>query len=172
MDAGLTSHAVASNPPSDLTLTPLTGRGYPLSAWLVQYQLLLAVLDPFTNESAWILRTAGRVLETFDEADCRVGFVMAGADADESKQFLGPFAERILTFPDPDRTIVKSLGLERVPALVHIGGDGAVVNSAEGWSPDEWQIVTDELARIMSWSGPVLPGPKDPSAFPGSPALG
>ena len=46
---------VASNPPADLLLTPLTGKGYPLSGWLVQYQLLLAVLDPFTDEGAWIL---------------------------------------------------------------------------------------------------------------------
>jgi hypothetical protein len=163
---------VASNPPADLTLTPLTGKGYPLSAWLVQYQLLLVGLDPFTNESAWLLKTAARILETFDQADCRVGFVMAGADADESRQFLGPYAERILTFPDTDRSIVKAFGLEQLPAVIHVGSDGTVINSAEGWDPDRWQAVTDELARIMSWSGPVLPGPKDPSPFAGSPALG
>ena len=56
--------AVASNPPSDLVLTPLTGKGLPLSAYLVQYHLLFVVVDPFTNESSWILPTAVRVLET------------------------------------------------------------------------------------------------------------
>ena len=49
---------VASNPPADLFLQPLTGKGFPISGWLVQYQLLLIALDPFTNESAWAFPTA------------------------------------------------------------------------------------------------------------------
>ena len=35
----------------------------------------------------------------------------------------------------------------------------------------ETEVVTDELARVMSWSGPVLPAVKDPSPFVGTPAL-
>ena len=163
---------MASNPPADLVLSPLTGKGFPLSAWLVQYQLLLAILDPFTNESSWVLPAAARVLEQFEEADCRVGFVLAGADADETRQFLGPRARTVLAFPDTDRTITKSFGLDRVPALVHIGSDGKVVNSCEDWDPDGWQVVTDELARMMCWTGPVLPDPRDPGPFLGTPALG
>ena len=161
---------MASNPPADLVLAPLTGKGYPLSAWLVQYQLLLAVIDPFTDEGAWILPTAVRVLETFNQADCRVGIVLAGADTDETKQFLGPYVERLLAFPDPTRAIVRAFAFERLPALVHVGGDATVVNAAEGWHPGTWQAVTDELARIMAWSGPVLPSVKDPSPFAGTPA--
>ncbi len=167
----LSSHAVVANPPADLMLTALNGKGYTLSAYLVQYQLLIVVLDPFTNEGAWILKTAARVLETFDEADCRVGFVVAGATADEAKEFLGPYATRLLTFPDPDRTIVKALGLERTPALVHIGNDGTVVNAAQGWNSDEWQTVTDAVASMNHWTGPVLPAPSDPGPFDGAPAL-
>jgi hypothetical protein len=163
---------VASNPPADLVLTPLKGKGYPLSAWLVQYHLLLVVLDPFTNESAWILPTATRVLETFAEADCRVAFVLAGATAEEAEQYLGPLTARILIFPDPDRAVVKSFGLERLPAIIHVANDGTVVNASEDWDPDAWQLVTDELARVMSWLGPVLPVPGDPSPYRGSPALG
>lgn len=163
---------MATNPPADLVLTPLTGKGFPLEAWLVQYQLLFVALDPFTNEASWILRTAARVLETFDQADCRVAFVMSGADADEAAQFLGPIGRRVLVFPDPQRTITKAFGLERVPAIVHVGSDGAVVNAAEGWDPVSWQAVTDELARVMRWTGPVLPDPRDPGAFDGTPAAG
>ena len=163
---------MASNPPAELVLAPLTGKGYPLRAWLIPYHLLLAVLDPFTDESSWILPTATRVLETFDEADCRVGIVLVGATAAESRTFLGPIAERILAFPDADKAIVKAFGLDRVPALVHLDNDGNVANAAEGWDPPAWQVVTDELARVMSWSGPVLPGLKDPSPFVGTPALG
>ena len=163
---------MASNPPADLALAPLTGKSYPLRAWLVQYDLLLAVLDPFTDESAWILPTAMRVLETFEQSDCRVGLVLAGATADEARTFLGPIAQRVLAFPDADHAIVKAFALERLPALVHVAGTtGSVVNACEGWDPNGWQAVTDELARVMSWSGPVLPGPKDPSPFAGTPAL-
>ena len=163
--------AVAANPPSELILTPLTGKGFPVSAYLVQTHLLVVALDPFTNEAAWLLNTAVRVLETFEQADCRVAFLMTGADADESRQFLGPHAREILTFPDATRSITKAFGLERVPAIFHIGSDGKVVNAAEGWNPDTWQVVTDELARMMRWTGPVLPNAKDPGPFAGTPAL-
>ncbi len=153
-------------------LTPLKGKGFPLSGWVVQYHLLLAVLDPFTNESTWILRTAARVLGTFDQADCRVAFVLAGATPEEARDYLGPFADQFLVFPDSDRSIVKAFAFDRLPALVHVSNDGTVVNATEDWDPDAWQAVTDELARIMHWTGPVLPGPKDPTAFRGTPALG
>jgi hypothetical protein len=159
---------VAANPPTDLILTPLTGKGFPLSAYLVQTHLLFVALDPFTNEAAWLLKTSVRVLETFEQADCRVAFVVTGADADEAKQFLGPHARNILTFPDPKRSISRAFGLARVPALVHVGSDGAVVNSFEGWNANGWQVVTDELARVMRWTGPVLPDPRDPGYFVGS----
>jgi hypothetical protein len=163
---------VAANPSVDLKLTALNGKSYPLSAYLVQYQLLAVALDPFTNESSWVLKTAARVLETFDEADCRVCFVLAGADAAQAKEYLGPLAARILTFPDPDRTIVRALGLTAVPAIIHIGNDATVINAFEGWDANGWEIVTDELARIMHWTGPVLPAPGDPGPFAGTPALG
>ena len=163
--------AVASNPSSDLVLTPLTGKAFPLRAWLVQYHLLLVAIDPFTNEGAWILPTAVRVLETFEQADCRVGFLMVGADADESKQFLGPHARTVLTFPDPTRSITKALGFERVPAIVHLDMDAKVVTAAEDWNPITWQEVTDTLAKQMRWTGPVLPDPRDPGSFNGTPAL-
>ncbi len=164
--------AVASNPPSDLVLTPLTGKGLPLSAYLVQYHLLFVVLDPFTNEASWILPTAVRVLETFEQADVRVAFVVSGANPDEAKQFLGPHARTIMTFPDADRSITRALGLDTLPALVHIAMDGKVVSATEGWNADAWQNVTDEVARQMRWIGPILPDPRDPGAFAGTSAKG
>ncbi len=163
---------MASNPPHDLVLTPLTGKGFALRAWLVQYHLLLVAIDPFTNEGAWALPVALRVLQTFEQSDCRVGIVLSGADADEARQFLGPHARTILAFPDRDRTITKALGFTRVPAVVHLDMDGKVVSSAEDWNPITWQEVTDELARQMRWTGPVLPDPRDPGSFIGTPALG
>ena len=33
-------------------------------------------LDPYTDESAWMLETAGRILKTFEQADVRVAFLV------------------------------------------------------------------------------------------------
>lgn len=162
---------MAINPSPDLALTPINGERRTVRELLTTFHLVFVALDPFTNESAWILPTAARILTNFDEADCRVAWLMAGATADECRAFLGPHARHILTFADPERTAVKGFGLEHLPALVHLGIDGEVVGAAEGWNPAEWRTVTDRLAKIMSWLPPVIPLAKDPGAFRGTPAL-
>ena len=43
--------------------------------------------------------------------------------------------------------MVKGLGLERLPALVHIRQDLAVVGAAEGWHPPEWDSITENLGK-------------------------
>ncbi len=162
---------MASSPATDTVLHPITAPARPLAQYLTTFHLVLAVLDPFTNESAWIIETAGRVLTVFSQADCRVGWLVAGS-AEECREFLGPWADRFLTFADPDREMIKALGLDRVPALVHLAMDGSLVSSAEGWRPAAWQGVVDELARVLSWKAPHLPGPQDPAPYEGTPALG
>lgn len=162
---------MAPSPAPESMLRPLHGPARPLSAYLGMFHLVLVVLDPFTNESAWILETAGRVLETFLQADCRVGWLVT-ATPEECEQFLGPWAKRFITFADPDRSLVKELGLERLPALVHLAQDATLVGAAEGWAPAKWQAITDELAAVLQWTGPNLPGPKDPAPYEGTAALG
>ena len=135
------------------------------------FHLLLVVLDPYTYESSWVLETAGRILEEFREADCRAAFLVT-ADEDDANTFLGPWAERQLVCIDPDRSTVKGLGIERVPALIHIGNDGSVIGKAEDWDPDGWREITDNLSSMMSWSRPVFPITGDPGPFVGSPAAG
>jgi hypothetical protein len=169
--AGLPFPAVASDPPADLLLTPLKGKGRTVGQLLTTFHLLLIALDPFTDESAWILPTAARIFHVFEQADCRVAWLVAGT-ADECRQFLGPWAEEVLTFSDPDRTAVKAFGLSRLPAILHVGMDGKLGSWAEGWRPMEWRKVTDELARVTSWGAPKYPMPGDPGSFEGSPALG
>lgn len=161
---------MASNPPPDTILRPLNGPPRPLSQYLTTFHLVLVVLDPFTAESAWIIETAGRVLTAFSQADCRVGWLVAG-DGDECRAFLGPWTQRFMTFSDPDREMIKGLGLERLPAIVHLGMDATVIAAAEGWHPRQWQAVTDELARMLHWKGPHLPVQKDPAPYDGTPAL-
>jgi hypothetical protein len=163
---------VATAPPPDLVLSPINGeKSRSLSQWVTTFTLVIVPVDPFTNESAWVLETAGRILTNFEQADCRVGWLVTGT-AEEAREFLGPWANELLTFADPDREAVKALDLQRLPAIVHIGLDCTVINSAEGWEPLEWRAVTDHLAKVMMWSKPMVPAPGDPAPFPGSPALG
>ncbi|CAN5203179.1 hypothetical protein BH18ACT4_BH18ACT4_04050 [soil metagenome] len=161
---------MATDPPVDTELQPLDAEARSVDEWLTTFHLVVVVLDPFTYESAWLLDTAGRILENFSGADCRVGWLVTGND-DEARQFLGPWATRLLTFVDPDRELVKATGLERLPALVHLNLGGRLAGAAEGWHPEEWRPILANLARIMSWSKPVVPAPGDPAAFEGSPAL-
>ena len=159
----------------DLVLTPLTadglGRGRPVMDWLTTFHLASVVLDPYTNESSWILRTATNVLEHFRGSDARINFIVT-AGPDDARTFLGPLADRFLVFCDPDRAVVAELGLGEIPAFVLIRVDGVVAATAEGWDHDEWHRVAEEIAALTSWSLPTIPTPGDPSPFRGTPALG
>lgn len=165
-----TAVTAATTVPADADLGALGGESYSLREWVTTFHLVVVVIDPYTDESSWLLTTAGRILDIFRGADCRVGWLVTAEEGD-ARQFLGPWAEQFLTLLDPNRSLVKSIGLERLPALVHIRQDLSVAGVAEGWQPRQWQTVTDHLGDVMSWSKPRLPSPGDPSPFQGSPAL-
>ncbi|MGH9117298.1 MAG: hypothetical protein ACRD0A_05325 [Acidimicrobiales bacterium] len=162
---------MATDPPASLTLTPLAGEPRPLADWVTQFHLVVVVLDPFTYESAWLIETAGRILTQYSAADCRVGWVVAGT-ADQAREFLGPWSERLLTFADPDRTLSTACAVDTLPALLHFNTAGRLEGAAEGWSPDAWRKVTDRLSRLMSWSRPLIPVAGDPAPYEGAPAAG
>lgn len=136
--------------------------------WLTVFHLLFVAVDPANDRSAWIVPTAGRVLTGYEQADCRVAWLVAGTPA-EARRFLGRWAREILTFADPDLTAVAAFGLSSLPAIVHLGMDGTVVNAVEGWDPAAWRRLTAELSRILRWSHPAIPMPTDPGPFPGAP---
>lgn len=162
---------MATDPPADLTLTPINGEARTISDWVTTFQLAAVVLDPFTNESSWILETAGRLLTHFREADCRVAFIVTGTPA-ETRQFLGPWADKVLTFADPERAAARAMGLNELPAFVQVRGDLHLAASAEGWDPEQWRQVAASLAKANSWSTPLIPGLGDPSPYAGSAATG
>ena len=56
---------MATDPPADMRLTPINGETKTIADWLTTFQLAAVVLDPFTNDSAWIIDTAGRSLRTY-----------------------------------------------------------------------------------------------------------
>lgn len=162
---------MATDPPADLILSPINGEPRTISGWVTTFQLAAVILDPFTNESSWLLETASRLLLHFREADCRVAFIVTGT-ADDAREFLGPWADKVLTFADPDRAAVRGLGLNELPAFVQVRGDLHLAASAEGWDPEQWRRVAGSLAKNMSWSAPLIPAYGDPSPYAGSAAVG
>jgi hypothetical protein len=162
---------MATDPPASLPLTPLAGEPRSLADWVTQFHLVVVVLDPFTYESAWIIETAARILVQYSAADCRVGWVVTGT-ANEAREFLGPWSERLLTFIDPDRALVRACAIEALPALLHFNTAAQLEGAAEGWDPDAWRKVTERLSHLMSWTRPLVPGPGDPAPYEGAPALG
>lgn len=162
---------MATKLPTDLSLKPLDGEARDLEEWLTTFHLASIVLDPYTNESSWILKTAVRILEDLRGSHARVNLVVT-ADAADARRFLGPLADRFLVFCDPDRTIVKALGLSQLPAFTFVRVDGELVASAEGWDPSEWRAVADAVTSTTKWRTPMIPAPGDPGPFTGSAAVG
>lgn len=161
--------------PTDLVLTPLTtdgqGTGRPVMEWLTTFHLASVVLDPYTNESSWVLRAADRILEQFRGSDARINLIVTVGAAD-ARAFLGPLADRFLVFCDPDRAAVAAMGLTELPAFVFTRVDGVVAAAAQGWYPPQWEAVADAIADVTWWTSLPVPGPGDPGPFRGSPALG
>lgn len=152
----------------DLDLQPLDGDARPLRDWLTTFPLVPVILDPFTHESAWLLDTSKRILQHFGGADCRICWILT-CSTDDARRFLGPYAEEILTFVDPDGAVALGLGVEQAPAIVLVRQDGQVTAKAEGWDPDAWREVAEAVAALTSWSRPAIPAAGDPVAYSGTP---
>jgi hypothetical protein len=158
--------------PADLSLKALSSdEPHALQQWLTTFHLVTVVLDPYTAESAWLLPTVGRILRVYDDSDCRVAITVT-CDEVGARQFLGPYAKEFLTFADADRTVPKALGLATLPAIVHIRQDLSVAGAAEGWDPEAWRELTERLSDALSWTRPVIPHPRDPAPYAGTPAEG
>ena len=75
--------------PADLALTPLVdgvaGTGRPIMEWLTTFHLASVVLDPYTNESSWVLKSAARVLEQFRGSDARINLIVTANAADAER---------------------------------------------------------------------------------------
>lgn len=162
---------MATKLPDDLPLSPLDGSARGLSEWLTTFHLASVVLDPYTNESAWVLKSAVRILEEFRGSHARVNFIVT-ADDDDTRAFLGPLTERFLVFCDPDRSVVAAMGLHELPAFVFTRVDREVVAVAEGWNASEWHAVAETIATTTKWNVPTIPAPGDPVSFAGTPAAG
>ena len=145
---------MAKNPDPQTPLTTIAGDVRSIDDWTTTFHLCLIVL-PDQMDARSFLPVADRIFMVFGDADCHTALVVPSTPA-IAKRILGDHAVRNLTFVDPDRPLVDALGLEALPALVHLRQDTSVGGAAEGWDPAAWQRVADELARAMAWSAPEL----------------
>jgi hypothetical protein len=162
---------VITDVPADVQLTPLKGSPRTIAEWTTTFHLAIVALDPYTLESSWILSTATRLLRRYAEADVRIAF-LATCTTEEARTFLGPLAEEFLVFTDPERVAVKAFGLETLPAFVHVNQHHQVEAVGEGWDPEAWRVVAENLSDRMDWTVPVIPDNGDPSPFAGTPVAG
>jgi hypothetical protein len=161
---------VAKNPDPTLELTTSKGVARTLDDWSTMFQLCLVILPDRPEASAWI-SVAQRIFSVLGDSDCRTAYVVTSTAA-IARRILGDEEDGQATFVDPDRALVKSLGLEHLPALVFLRQDTTVGAAAEGWDPAEWQVVAKEVARAMKWSVPEVapPGAATPAPTAGWPA--
>lgn len=154
----------------DVILHPLGGEDLTVSQQLKLFHLAAVVLDPYTHESAWLLETGARILRNYAGADCRAALVLT-CDEPGARRFLGPLVEQLPVFVDPDRELVKALGVSELPAFVHLALDCSIAGLAEGWDPDTWRPIAENLSEVMSWSRPAIPEAGDPVPYAGTPAV-
>jgi hypothetical protein len=159
---------VAQNPNPQLSVTSYKGVTRTLDDWATVFNIALVIL-PDRPEAAGFVPVIDRIFATFGDSDVRTIVCVPSTNA-IAKRVLGDAVDRWLVWCDPDRTLIDSLGLERLPAFVVLRQDLSLVTSAQGWSPTEWQRVADEIARKEHWTSPVVSGRGDPAPTPGWPA--
>jgi hypothetical protein len=156
---------VATNPDPSLQLTSITGVTRTLDDWATVFNLAIVLLPARPEASAWV-PVIDRIYATFGDSDVRTT-VCVSANESITRRILGDAADRWLTFCDPDGALASALGLERLPAFVHLRQDTSLVNVAQGWSPSEWQRVADELAKKEHWTTPLIADRSNPRPTPG-----
>ncbi len=153
---------VATNPDINLTLSSLRGTERTLDDWQTMFHLCLVIV-PDQPDGAAIVPAARAIFDTLGDADCRTAYVVPST-ATIARRILEEEADRALVLLDTDRALVNSLGLKKLPALVHLRQDSTVEGSVEGWDRAAWQQVVNGLAKSMAWTTPQVPEIKLPTA--------
>jgi len=139
---------VAKDPDPALKLTSTKGITRTLDDWSTIFHLSLVILPARREASAWV-PVARRIFRTFGDADCHSAYCVTGTE-EMARRILGDVEHEAIVFVDPDSAFVRSLGLERLPAFVHLRQDTTLVATAEGWDPREWQRVAREVGKAMA----------------------
>lgn len=158
---------MAKNPDPTLALSTAAGVTRSVDDWTTMFHLCLVILPDRPEAARWI-PVAQRIFGVLGDSDARTAYVVTGTPA-IAERILDTEMDTAMVFVDPDKAFVTSLGLEHLPAFVHIRQDTSVGAAAEGWKPDEWQKVAREVAKAMAWSVPDVapPGGAVPAVTPG-----
>ena len=158
---------MAGNPNPQLPITSYTGITRTLDDWATVFNLAIVVL-PDRPEGSLFVPVIERIFATFGDSDVRT-IVCVPSTPPIAKRIIGSLVNEWLVWCDADGALVASLGLERLPAFVHLRQDTTLVTAAQGWSPTEWQRVADEIAKDQHWTSPVVAARGDPPPTPGWP---
>jgi hypothetical protein len=149
------------SPDPNLKLSSSKGVARTVDDWTTMFHLCLVILPPRPEASVFV-PIAQRIFSVFGDADCHTAFCVVGNEF-IARGVLGEAEDEYLTFVDPDGAFVRSLGIEHLPAFVHLRQDTTLVAGAEGWSPAEWRQVAKEIGRAMAWTTPEVAAPGDPA---------
>lgn len=158
---------MAKNPDPTLSLSTITGVTRTVDDWTTMFHLCLVILPDRPEAARWI-PVARRIFGVLGDSDCRTAYVVTAAPS-IAERILESELGKAMVFVDPDRSFVGSLGLEHLPAFVHIRQDTSIGAVADGWDPREWQRVANEIAAAMAWTVPDVnpPGSVIPAATSG-----
>lgn len=148
---------MAHDPDPAVELETLSGTRRTLDDWSTMFHLCFVILPDRPESRAWV-PVGLRIFGVLGDADCRTAFVVTGT-APVAKRILAGAERQVLCLLDPDRALVRSLGLQRLPAFVHLRQDTTLVAATEGWRPARWQEVAHEVGRAMAWSVPEVAPP-------------
>ena len=157
-------------------LTPLVdggnGQPCPVMEWLTTFHLASVVLDPYTNESSWILRAASRVLEQFlwlrctHQSDRHRWPRSRGARSSVRSPTGSSCSATPLVRPS------RQSASDQLPAFVFNSGRRGRRCGRRGLeSARVGSGLADAIAAVTWWTSIPVPGPGDPGPFRGSPSL-
>ena len=155
------------NPDPLLKLSTHTGVVRTLDDWSTMFHLVLVILPDRPEAAEWV-PVGDRIFQVLGDADCRTAFVVPSTPA-IAERILGTDERINMTFVDPDKELVGSLGITHLPAFVHLRQDTTVAAGCEGWDPSAWQQVANEIGKAMSWSVPELATLRQPARTDGYP---
>ena len=148
---------MAKNPDPTLELSTAAGMTRTIDDWTTMFHLCLVILPDRPEAAQWV-PVARRIFGVLGDSDARTAYVIPSTPA-IAQRIVDGEREQAMVFVDPERTLINSLGLKHLPALVHIRQDTSLGAVAEGWDPEEWQKVAREIAAAMAWSVPDVAPP-------------
>lgn len=158
---------MAQNPDPALALTSIRGVTRTLDDWATVFNLAIVMLPARPEAAVWV-PVIERMYATLGDSDVRTA-ILVTTNETLTRRILGDAADRWLVFCDPDEALPRGLGLERLPAFVHLRQDTSVAACTEGWSPQAWQDVADEIARSKHWTSPQVADRRNPPPTAGWP---